>query len=91
MRRSALETYIDILTVLTSQQPLKITHLMYKTNINCSLLKGYVDYLINQGLVEERNSEKQRTVYAITQRGKTVLKYFKELKQILPIAETEQP
>jgi len=42
---------------------------------------------MKQGLVEERTIRKQRTVYAVTQRGITVLKYFKELKQALPIAE----
>jgi len=30
---------------------------------------------------------KQRLVYAVTQKGITVPKYFKELKQVLPIVE----
>jgi hypothetical protein len=30
---------------------------------------------------------KERVVYAVTQRGITVLKYFKELKQVLPLVE----
>jgi len=37
--------------------------------------------------VEERTVEKRRIVYAVTQRGITVLKYFHELKQVLPIVE----
>jgi predicted transcriptional regulator len=60
---------------------------MYKANVNCSVLKEYLDFLVKQGLVEERILRKQRTVYAVTQRGITVLKYFKELKQALPIVE----
>jgi predicted transcriptional regulator len=60
---------------------------MYKANVNCSVLKEYMDFLIKQGLVEERTIGKRRVVYAITQRGITVLKYFRELKQVLPIAE----
>jgi predicted transcriptional regulator len=60
---------------------------MYKANVNCSVLKEYLDFLIKQGLVEERTLGKRRVVYAITQRGTTVLKYFKELKQVLPIVE----
>jgi DNA-binding PadR family transcriptional regulator len=43
--------------------------------------------LIKQGLVEERTAGKRRVVYAVTQRGITVLKYFRELKQVLPIIE----
>ena len=87
MRRSKLEMYVDILSVLAHKGPLKLTHVMYKANLNCSVLKEYLDFLIKQGLVEERTVGKQRLVYAVTQRGITVLKYFRELKQVLPIVE----
>ncbi len=87
MRRSKLEMYIDILKVLAHHGPLKLTHIMYKANVNCSVLKQYLDFLIKQNLVEERTAGKRRVVYAITQRGITVLKHFRELKQVLPIIE----
>ena len=87
MRRFKLEMYVDILAVLAHKGPLKLTHVMYKANVNCNVLKEYLDFLIKQGLVEERTVRKQRLVYAVTQRGITVLKYFKELKQVLPIVE----
>ena len=87
MRRSKLEMYVDILTVLAHKGPLKLTHIMYKANVNCSVLKEYLDFLIKQGLVEERTMRKQRLVYAVTQKGITVPKYFKELKQVLPRVE----
>ena len=85
MRRSKLEMYVDILKVLAQKGPLKLTHIMYKANVNCSVLKEYLDFLTKQGLVEERILRKEKTVYAITQRGVTVLKQFRELKQVLPI------
>ena len=87
MRRSKLEMYIDILKVLAHRGPLKLTHIMYKANVNCSVLKEYLDFLTKQNLVEERSAGERRVVYAITQRGITVLKYFRELKQVLPIVE----
>lgn len=87
MRRSKLEMYVDILKVLASRGPLKLTHIMYKANVNCSVLKEYLDFLIKQNLIEERTVGKRRVVYAITQKGITVLKYFRELKQVLPIVE----
>ncbi len=87
MRRSKLEMYVDILAVLAQRGPLKLTHVMYKANVNCCVLKEYLDFLLKQGLVEERTVRKQRVVYAVTQRGITVLKYFNELKQVLPIVE----
>ena len=87
MRRSKLEMYVDILKVLARVGPLKLTHIMYKANVNCSVLREYLDFLLKQNLVEERNVGKSRTVFAITQRGITVLKYFWELQQILSIIE----
>lgn len=87
VRRSKLEMYVDILSVLAHRGPLKLTHVMYKANVNCSVLKEYLDFLMKQSLVEERTVGKRRVVYAVTQRGITVLKYFRELKQVLPIVE----
>ncbi len=77
----------DILTVLAHHGPLKLTHVMHKTNLNCGIVKVYFDFLIKQGLVEEHHMRKTRTVYAVAQRGITVLKYIEELKQVLPIVE----
>jgi predicted transcriptional regulator len=87
MRRSKLEMYIDILNVLGNRGPLKLTHIMYKANINCSVLNEYIDFLIKQNLIEKRTIQKERIVFEITQRGITVLKYFRELEQALPILE----
>ena len=79
--------YVDILQVLSRRGPLKLTHIMYKANVNCKVLKEYLDFLTKQSLIEERAVGKSRTVFAITPRGITVLKYFRELKQALPIVE----
>ena len=82
--------HVDILSVLAHRGPLKLTHVMYKSNVNCSVLSEYLEFLLKQGLVEERNVKKNRTVYAVTQRGLTVLKLFRELKQVLPIVEEDK-
>ena len=87
MRRSKLEMYVDILKALALRGPLKLTHIMYKANVNCSVLSEYLEFLLKQGLVEERTVRKNRTVYAVTQHGLSVLKSFKELTQALQIVE----
>jgi len=87
MRRSKLETYIDILKVLAHWGPLKLTHIMYKSNVNCSVLEEYLGFLIKKGLVEEKIITRERKFYAIAQSGLTVLKQFRELKEMLPIVE----
>jgi predicted transcriptional regulator len=63
---------------------------MYKANVNCSVLKQYLDFLIQQNLVEERTVGKKRIVYAVTERGVTVLKHFRELKTVLPLIEEDR-
>lgn len=90
MRRSKLELHVAILNVLANQGPLKQTHLMYKANVNFSILNEYIDFLIKQGLVEKHIVKKERIVYSVTQRGRTVLNYFRELTQVLPITETKK-
>jgi len=89
MRRSKLEMYVDILKVLARHGPLKLTHVMYKANVNCSVLKQSLNFLIQQSLVEEQTLHKKRNrtrvVYTITERGRTVLKYFRELDNALQI------
>lgn len=60
---------------------------MYKANINSGKLKEYLCFLCKQGLIEERTIKHDRIVFAITQRGINILKYFRELTQALPIIE----
>ena len=84
MRRSKLEMEIDILKMLAQKGPLKLTHLMYKTNVNCDVLSKNLVFLLKQGLIEVRNVGRERHVFAITGLGLTLLKSWKEVKQLLP-------
>lgn len=86
-----MEMYIDILKVLAQNGPLKLTHVMYKANVNCSVLKDNLDFLIKQNLIEEQITPKKRNKikisYAITEKGRTVIKYFNEVNVVLQITE----
>ena len=84
MRRSKLEMYVDILQVLALKGQLKLTHIMYKSNVSCKVLKVQLDFLQKNGLIEERKLRKEKVVYAITQKGMTTLKAFTEIKQVFP-------
>jgi predicted transcriptional regulator len=91
MRRSKMEMYVDILKVLAQNGPLKLTHIMYKANVNCSVLKQNLDFLIQQNLIEEQIRRKKRNKtkvrYAITEKGKTVIRYFNEVNRALQITK----
>ncbi len=92
MPRSRLEKYLGILEALVPQ-PLKLEKISYKTNIECRMLRQYLDFLVMYTLVEERVSNKNGAVFAITDRGLAVFKtlraqkYFQKLKKILPVVE----
>ena len=85
MRRPQLEMYVDTLEVLARGGPLKLSGLMQNANVNCSMLRECLGFLTKQGLVEVKIIGKEKKVYAITQLGVTVLKPFRELKEVLPI------
>ena len=89
MRRSKMEMYIDILKVMVQNGPMKLTHVMYKANVNCSVLKQNLDFMIEQNLIEEQVTVKRRNQtkvrYAITEKGRTVVKYFNEVDKALNI------
>ena len=89
MRRSKMEMYIDILKVMVQNGPMKLTHVMYKANVNCSVLKQNLDFMIEQNLIEEQVTVKRRNQtkvrYAITEKGRTVVKYFNEVDKALHI------
>ena len=85
MRRSQLEMCVDILEVLTREGPLNLMRVMQNANVNCSMLRECLDFLTKQGLVEVKAIGKEKKVYAVTQLGLTVLKQFRDLKEVLPI------
>jgi len=46
-----------------------------------------LDFLIKNGLVEERILRKEKVVFAITPKGMSTLKAFIQIKQTFPIEE----
>jgi predicted transcriptional regulator len=82
--------YIEILFVLTQKGPLNLTNIIYEANVNSNILKGYLSFLIKQGLVKEYTTG-NLTAFSITPCGITVLKYFEEVKQVPPIIACNQP
>jgi predicted transcriptional regulator len=85
MKRSKLEMYVDILKVLAKSGPLQLKHIMYQANVDCIILKEHLGFLIKQGLIEEIVIKKNSLVYANTNRGTTVIRFFNELNKTLPV------
>ena len=90
MRRSKLETNVDILKALARYGPLKLTHIMYKANVNCSILKQQLNSLIEQDLVEVTMLRRKTVAYVITKKGQRVLKSYWEIDKALQITEEKE-
>jgi predicted transcriptional regulator len=81
MTQSKLETNIEILTVLAQKGPLKLASLMHAVKVNDKALKGYLSFLIRQGLVEEQTVAANSVFFSVTQQGIKILKFFKIIKE----------
>jgi len=62
---------------------MKITPLAGRINVNVSVLREYLDFMVHQNLIEREKITKTRVSYMVTQRGITVLRYFHELEDVL--------
>lgn len=87
MRRSKLEMHLDIIRTLAQRGPLKLTHIMYKANVNCSVLKEQLDFLVQQNIVQEKTIKKEKIVYELTEKGFCIIKTFRELQTLMPVVE----
>jgi DNA-binding HxlR family transcriptional regulator len=72
LRKSKLESYESILEALV-KKPLSLSSLTLETRMNHQILMQRLKSLTENGLIEERPTEKTR-VYAITEKGSTVIK-----------------
>ena len=72
MQRSKLELYEDVLNALV-EKPLTVDGIAYRGNMDCVALRQRLNFLVKNGLVEEK-TYKKKTVYALTKRGRAISK-----------------
>jgi predicted transcriptional regulator len=86
MRRSKLELYEDILTALADRH-LTVDAIAYVCNMDCISLRQRLEFLLKNGLVEERNYKK-KTRYALTRRGLAIFKTLTITKRLEKLQTT---
>ena len=77
-RRSRFQMCIEILDTVNAEN-LRLTHIMYRANVNCSELKKFIDYLMECNLLTEVLVGRNRVVYHLTPEGREALALFKRL------------
>lgn len=81
IRRSKLETYIDILHEVAEGVE-KPTHIMYKANVSWIALQQSLRILLNKDFLFEED-DGNRKIYRLTNKGFRVLEYFNKVKEEL--------
>ena len=82
-KRSTFEQSLAILEVVRT--PKILTHIMYKTNVNCSVLKSLIEDLMQKGLITtvELRRGVSRKHYVISQKGLDVLCSVRKASELL--------
>jgi predicted transcriptional regulator len=82
-RRGEVQILIDILG--TSLKGVKITRLMYKSNLSYSTLRRYLLAMSKQGLIAKVCNVDGSVMYRSTEKGKLVLDRLKEVNCVLRV------
>lgn len=86
MRKSKLETYEDILRTLVDK-PLTLDILAYQCNMDCVALRKRLNFLIKNGLIEQKNY-KEKAVYALMRRGTAIFKTLNITRRLRKLQTT---
>ena len=83
VRRSAFEQSLAILDIVRT--PRILTHIMYKTNVNCNVLKPLLLDLMKKGLITtvDKNRGISRKHYVISQKGLEVICSVRKASELL--------
>ena len=95
MKRSSLEMDIAVLQALSGSKLLKLTHIMYKANVNAKVLKAKLIVLEAKGLIKSHKLHKEhlshpgkdRMFYAVTSQGLGVLQCYHSVYNVLGCVE----
>lgn len=92
-RRSKLEIYLDVLKVI-KEGTKKPTRIMYGANLSWKLLQNILSSLVDQDLIIEVDASESRdkrtnTVYRITSKGDSVIRYFDRAKGLIEVDEPD--
>jgi predicted transcriptional regulator len=78
-KRTRLEIIRDILELLRSKRDVRITHLIYKSNLSNNSIKPYISELIEKGFIVMENGENNKC-FNISKKGLEFLEEFNKIK-----------
>lgn len=79
MYMSRLKVCIEVLCVLSSSGPLGFRQIRRRTEFESPVLKEYLIFLVDRGLIEKQSKEKNKKGYVLSARGYSVLRVLAPL------------
>lgn len=83
-KRTKIDIVNDILNSIHQKVEIKPTHLMYKSNLSHTLMKVYLEELIQKEFIKEIHKEHKghkHNYFTITEKGIEFLQKFKKMKE----------
>ena len=82
-KRSKIDVMYAILETVKRHNPeTRITQILYKSNLNSSLLKTYVDFLVENNMLKTRMVN-EKSLYNITEKGKGFIKTYEHINNLI--------
>lgn len=81
---------IDLILLVCANGTMK-THVMYKCNLNSKQVQDYLELLLKFELLERSDSQKGRSTYKTTERGRRFIKAYTELFEIFGLVNETRP
>lgn len=78
-KRTRIEVIKDILEVLRKNRKVKITHLIYKSNLSNNSIKPYLADLLKNKLID-KICDNEKNFFIITNKGEDFLKEYNKIK-----------
>ena len=84
--RSRVEILYDI---VSAGKPFsKKTHLMYRANLSYQQLDLYLDFILRNGLMEEKFLDDEGRIYVMTKKGEDFVKLFDDMRILIkPVSQ----
>ncbi len=82
MKRSKFEIISEIL-LSCSNSGTNITKIVYRVNLNFKVAQQYLDYLVQNELIEVIENGKKKK-YVATEKGRDFVRKFREINESLP-------
>lgn len=92
MSRGTIEQVYAVMKAI-QYKPLKVTHICYKTHINCGVVKEYLEQLMEKGHVEKVDphikshgnkigKSNRQPLYRVTEKGRHLIEAMNIVSQV---------